>query len=243
MGGVVVLAVIGLLILFCIRRKRNKDDFDGNFDPDRVHGHSTGGGTLPQIDLGEDEAAAATPYAYQRSDGGMSQFGGSSGYPIIAGAAMGASARSAGTTSPSNYPSSEEQHNNMPTSLTHQPLSSVSSGSNYAPYGGLPPGAGRTMSPAPGQLLYDNNPMSAKEQEAQASRYGSRNRLALASQTDEQSNPRTSLGRGHSGQGSIGSGNVVVHQDGGRMQVPHNDHEPPSEIPPTYDSIPADDRA
>lgn len=235
------LAVIGLLILFCIRRKKNQDDFDGNFDPDRVLGHSSGGGTLPQVDLGDDEAAAATPYAYQRSDG-MSQYGGSSSYPIAAGAALGASARSAGSTSPSHYPSSEDQSNHMPTSPAHQPMSSISSGSNYAPYGNLPPGAGRAASPSPGQLLYDN-PISSKEREAQAARYGSRNQLGLVTQADEPQDPRMSLGRGGSGQGSIGSGNIVVHQDGGRVQVPHNDHEPPSEIPPTYDSIPTDDRA
>ncbi|KAF7982681.1 hypothetical protein HWV62_27166 [Athelia sp. TMB] len=246
-GGIVALVVICLLILFCIRRNKNKDDFDGNFDPDRVVGHSTGGGTLPQIDLGDEEAAAATPYAYNPSHGGMSEYGGSSGYPVTAAAAaMGAGPRSGGSSSPSQYPSSEEQyHNNAPTSpttQTHQPMSSISSGSNYAPYGALPPGAGRAASPAPGQLLY-NNPPSSKEQEAQAARYASRNRLGLATQPDDVASPRMSLGRGGSGQGSIGSGSVVVHQDGGRVQVPQHDHEPPSEIPPTYDSIPADDRA
>lgn len=38
-----------------------------------------------------------------------------------------------------------------------------------------------------------------------------------------------------------GGANVVVHQDGGRMPVQQMDDEP-AEIPPTYDSIPAEER-
>ena len=46
-GGLILLAA---LVFFCLRRRR-KDEFDGNFDPVNV---SSGGGTLPKIDLGEN---------------------------------------------------------------------------------------------------------------------------------------------------------------------------------------------
>ena len=45
-GGLLLLA---LLAIFCLRRRR-RHEFDGNFDPANI---TSGGGTLPKIDLGE----------------------------------------------------------------------------------------------------------------------------------------------------------------------------------------------
>jgi len=49
-----VLIILIVLIVFCLR-KRRKDEFDGNFDPAHVNSvkGGGGGGTLPNIDLGE----------------------------------------------------------------------------------------------------------------------------------------------------------------------------------------------
>lgn len=283
-GGLAALGILGALLLYCIRRKRNADDFDGNFDPDRVVGHSGGGGgTLPQVDLGE--GVVAEPYAYHPAGtgvgagGGMTQYG-EAQYPIASGGAgtgVGGP-RSAGTTSPSapsHYPTSSESdapaagmyynNPNYPNNPDvvgmgmgmggaygggNQPTASVSSGSNYTSYGGGPGAPPPSRTPAPGGLYYDN-PMSSKEREALAQ--GGQGRYGLATQVEEP-NPQMvglgGVGRGHSAQGSVsalssgtGSG-VVVHQDGGRVPQPQPQlHEMESEIPPTYDSIPADERA
>ena len=80
--------MIVLLIWFLLRRRRNKLEFDGNFDPDHVtskqhQGYGAGGGaTLPRMDLGDEEmmeddgmggrlgagaggGGIISPYAYQ----------------------------------------------------------------------------------------------------------------------------------------------------------------------------------
>lgn len=63
-GGLAGAAILATLIFFICRRRR-RDDFDGNFDPDRVTGDNRG--TLPDIDLAAAEAV--TPYSY--NPGGM----------------------------------------------------------------------------------------------------------------------------------------------------------------------------
>jgi len=49
-GGVAGLLLLVLLAILCLRRRR-RHEFDGNFDPANIT--SSGGGTLPKIDLGE----------------------------------------------------------------------------------------------------------------------------------------------------------------------------------------------
>lgn len=63
-GGVVALAALILLFWFC-RRRRKADDFDGNFDPDRVVAArgSTGVGRDDLL-----EGAQVTPYSYSPGD-------------------------------------------------------------------------------------------------------------------------------------------------------------------------------
>jgi hypothetical protein len=52
--GIGGLLLLGLLLFFCLRRRR-RDPFDGNFDPANITSvqGGGGGGTLPKIDLGE----------------------------------------------------------------------------------------------------------------------------------------------------------------------------------------------
>ncbi|KAI8978863.1 hypothetical protein BD414DRAFT_120628 [Trametes punicea] len=58
-GGVAGLAILATLLFFLFRARRRRDDFDGNFDPDRVTGDNRA--TLPDIDLGAGEIE---PYNY-----------------------------------------------------------------------------------------------------------------------------------------------------------------------------------
>lgn len=67
-GGVVGAAILAALLFFFCRRRRQRDEFDGNFDPDRVVGLSGDNrGTLPDIDLAADNI---TPYNYTPGRGG-----------------------------------------------------------------------------------------------------------------------------------------------------------------------------
>lgn len=67
-GGVAFLLAVALLF-YCLRRRSNKDEFDGIFDPDRVVRQS-GGGTLPQVDL-VDESNNITPFNAYAPDAGQ----------------------------------------------------------------------------------------------------------------------------------------------------------------------------
>ncbi|KAI0755343.1 hypothetical protein C8Q80DRAFT_1117750 [Daedaleopsis nitida] len=68
-GGIAGLAILATLVFFLFRRHRKRDDFDGNFDPDRVVGLSGDNrGTLPNIDLAADNI---TPYNYTPQGPGM----------------------------------------------------------------------------------------------------------------------------------------------------------------------------
>ena len=53
--GIAVLAILGFALLFCVRRRRTKDLFDGDFDPDRVVSGRPGSGTLPGVKLTTDD--------------------------------------------------------------------------------------------------------------------------------------------------------------------------------------------
>lgn len=57
------------MLFYCFRRRSNKGEFDGIFDPDRVVRHS-GGGTLPQVDL-VDESNNVTPFNAYAPDAGQ----------------------------------------------------------------------------------------------------------------------------------------------------------------------------
>lgn len=68
-GGIGGLAILATLVFFLLRRRRQRDEFDGNFDPDRVVGLSGDNrGTLPDIDLAAENV---TPYSYTPHGPGM----------------------------------------------------------------------------------------------------------------------------------------------------------------------------
>lgn len=240
-GGIAALGIIGLLVFCLLRRRRNEDDFDGNFDPDRVVVHSSGGGTLPQIDLG----AEVTPYAYAPHH--------DVGQPPMAQYHYGDSPYSGmrPTSPPQSMPS---QYYRPPSDYNQVPglgPGSDTSGSHYDPsvgaYG-VPAGAAlatwvpgaRSPSPTNTSSTTPSQPRSAKEREALASRYGRPGGLGLSTQHEEPDYDGLGPGPGAgAGAGSSGGEGVVVHQDGGRVR---DEDEGPTEIPPTYDSIPADER-
>jgi hypothetical protein len=214
-----------------LRHRHNEDDFDGNFDPDRVVGHSSGGGTLPRIDLGAD----VIPYAYApHNDVGqpaMTQYGyGESPY-------LAARSTSPPQSLPSQYPPSSDYNR---TSVTGPASDTSHYGPSLGPYG-LPAGAalvtagGRSPSPTNTSSTNPSQPRSAKEREALAARYGRQGGLGLSTQHEESAYDGIEAGAGSSGGEA-----VVVHQDGGRVR--DEAEEGPTEIPPTYDSIPADER-
>ncbi|KAI0366653.1 hypothetical protein BV20DRAFT_636339 [Pilatotrama ljubarskyi] len=74
-GGVAGAAILATLLFFFCRARRRRDDFDGNFDPDRVTGDNRG--TLPDIDLGADDI---TPYNY--TPAGMTGAAAAPGAPV-----------------------------------------------------------------------------------------------------------------------------------------------------------------
>ena len=201
-GGVAggIAALLGILIigLFYWRRNRRRDDFDGNFDPDRVVRHAG------DADLAG--GAEVTPYHYEpgvghtsgpssptfSADSSMRQYRESQsllGGNVFAGAAPTA-------TSGSHYaPTSSDGASAHPDSSGHGRSSSLNSSGIGQPY----------------------QPMSTKEREAMRQRGDG---LGLATAHEEV------------------EGDVIQHSDGGRLP----DTVPPTqarEIPPSYDSIPA----
>lgn len=144
-GGIAGLVAILLIGLFCWRRnRRRRDDFDGNFDPDRVVGHAG------HTDLA---GAEVTPYSYEPgvaggtpvhsgpSTGAPSSSGGGSmrqyrdsqallGGAFEAGAATATSGSHYAPTSsdsasayPSSIAHSSQQHGAMPVPQPYRPMS------------------------------------------------------------------------------------------------------------------------
>ncbi|KAI4524537.1 hypothetical protein K525DRAFT_262498 [Schizophyllum commune Loenen D] len=247
-GGVVGLALLALLGLWAFRRyrkqKRLEDFFDGNFDPDRVvaggtekkKGRKGPGGTLPDVQLDEEEAGGArlggatmtdngagvvTPYAYTSEPQG-SQYGTSSdhsGAALIGGAARSHSSASGGS----------QDYNRQSVPFALQP--------GYQP--GAPGFPQPEVAGATG-LAYSTNDQSAHP----ASEAG-RSSSSGGDWGAHTPARRMSAGgaSGYAGPGYImsnkererlsvanpGPSDVFVHQDAGEVTS--------GEIPPTYDSI------
>lgn len=253
-GGVVALVAIALLIYF-IRRRSSKNEFDGDFDPDRVVNRPGGGGTLPQLDL-SDEANNITPFNAYAADGddGMRQYGQS---PFASGPSlMGVAGTQAQhqVPNPSVPPSSASHYSDGQSYFQgaggsasgHSPQQSLSArppqgaalptGQYPQPqqpfmYGAAPadwhaPRPG--TSPPPSTVPSASvSSRSAKEREAAggSSAYG----LGLATQHEVPEGSESA-----SGPAAGSSAGVVVHQDAGRAP---EEVETPQEIPPAYDSI------
>jgi hypothetical protein len=168
-GGIAALAVVIIIFILCWRRKRRPEEFDGNFDPDRVVRHAG------HTDLA---GAEVTPYHYEApstalsgptsptfsADGSMRQYRDSQ---ALLGGTYGGAAGGATGTSGSHY---------APTSSggTSPPPGSSSHGrSNSHGSAGLGPGF---------PVAQPYRPMSSKEAEALRQREGG---LGLASAIEE----------------------------------------------------------
>ena len=166
-GGVVALSVVIIIFLFCWRRNRRREEFDGNFDPDRVVRHAG------HTDLA---GAEVTPYHYEppstlsgptsptfSADGSMRQYRDSQG---LLGGINGAGGASA-TTGSHYAPTSSGGTSAPPGASGHDRSNSYSSA-------GLGPGFSEAQ---------PYRPLSAKEQEA--SRQRGEGGLGLASALEE----------------------------------------------------------
>jgi hypothetical protein len=213
-GGVAGITILAFL-LFCIRRRARKDEFDGNFDPDRVVGHSDGGGgTLPNVDLADEVTPFPQSYADQGSSS-MRQYGNSPYIPVPS------SLAASGRASTEFYPHGVAGAG--ASTIDAQPRQFMPPPGAYAPpmtmYGTGPvdwhtPRPG--VSPPPSTVSNNTSSTRAtKEREAMGRGTG----LTLATQQEA----------------AEGSGDVVVHQDAGR--APAEEQAPPREIPPAYESI------
>jgi len=218
------LAAVSILLWYCIR-KRKQDDFDGNFDPDRVVGTSpSGAGTLPQLDLDvapytynpAGNAAAPFDYNNQAPQMPMPQH---SGYAMSqrADAPMAFGAGDAATAaqySHSQY--SDPQGNRTSTSGSHYPQTSPEHSLVAVPANDF-----RNISPGPSLGTTGTIP-SAKEREMALDR-------------------RRMYVNGDDVDPGSGSGGVIQHQDGGRVRLDRTPEDRVHmEIPPSYDSIDPD---
>ncbi|KAI5985747.1 hypothetical protein EDD15DRAFT_2301092 [Pisolithus albus] len=240
-GGVVVLVVIALLIYF-IRKHSSKNEFDGDYEPDRI----IRGGSLPQLDL-SDEANNIIPFnAYAADeDEEMQQYGRSpfASGPSLAGVTV---AQTKHQIPDSSFPPSLASYDSdgqfylQGASSGHLPGQSLLPG---PPQGAAFPAGqyaqlkqlfmhdaapahwytrlGSSLSPstvpsASASLGCTKEPETAGERDA----YG----LGLAAQCEPQEHSEFPLGPA--------GGRVVVHRDAGRAP-----EDPPHEIPPAYDSI------
>ncbi|EMD40245.1 hypothetical protein CERSUDRAFT_112437 [Gelatoporia subvermispora B] len=233
-GGVAGLAALALVIFFLCRRRR-RDDFDGNFDPDRVVGHS-GGGTLPQIDLaGADEVEPYhyTPSGYGPGPGSMSAHGEMREHnvpPFLAGGLLGAGAAAAGQPGPMHSPPATTAPS-APSAYSHSSSGHYPDYAAYSAYAAAAPPAQDFRHPSPGPSITGSSSVqsptgsgsalgvlpSAKEREAMGRRGG----YVVANQEGE-------------------APPVVQHQDGGRLDSTPEEEEALHEVPPRYDSIPRD---
>lgn len=226
-GGVAGITILALL-LFCIRRRARKDEFDGNFDPDRVVGHTgASGATLPNVGPADE----VTPFPQSYTDQGnssMRQYGES---PYLG---VPSSLAASGQTNPEFYASGAAGAGTSAFDTQSRPL--MQPGVGQPPQGAyIPPinlyGTGPVdwstprpgASPPPSTVSYNTtSTRAAKEREAMGrigQRQGQGQGLGLATQQEA----------------AEGSGGVVVHQDAGR--APSEEHVPPKEIPPAYESI------
>ena len=188
-GGAVGIIILIVIAFFLLRRSKRKDEFDGNFDPDRLDperlgGNATRPGAMPHIDL---VGAEVTPYpAYQQlSDSAPQkgyqqhpQMGQRPGMqaPVMGGAGYGTSDMHS-VTSGSHYP----------TTITDQSVS----GMRNQDYRGPSPGV--SLGTSGGTLP------SSKGRESTSDG-------VLRVANDEH-------GEGGSGQG----GGIMFHRDGGQI--------------------------
>lgn len=226
-----------LLGWWFLRRRHKFDEFDGDFDPDRVVRPGHGG----DVDLiggnGGVEGAEVTPFTLgpdgeQRQQnlapGGQQMSQRPNVPPFLSGGL--------GPTSPTSYTTTAPSASAYSHSQSYYAPSEPSASSQYpehAAYAGFtdasdPNHRGGAISPTHTNTTTTNTNTtsgllpSAKEREAAAyrARYVANN----------------------VGEDGAGGSGYVQHQDGGRVEAGPREEEPevPSEVPPSYDSIPRD---
>jgi len=233
-GGAAALLLL-LLLGWFIASRRRRSDFDGDFDPDNVGSFRRGRQSLvPEGPTGAEVTpytlhngpANGTPHMGEYNATGMGAAAGL-GAGVLAGTAMHHS------RTPSNHRSASSQSEYPQTESSYMP-------NPYGSHYGQNPHDLSAVAPLPGSASErshpsSSQPRSAKEREAYAQRFGTSGNPAYASG----SGGALRLATG-SPVDDDASSNVVVHQDGGRIRP---EHQSPNEIPPTYDSLPPDERS
>lgn len=257
MGG----AILILAIIFFFLRRRKRDDFDGDFDPDRVTG-----GRLPNMGLDLAGGAEVTPYRYapdapgattgppemsQHSDAFLAGAAGAAGIGAGAGVGAGAGtgARTA-TSAPSAYSQPSQSHSQYAPSSSDHAYGDYAAYAGYADQGqgasqpstspttssfpgGFHPGMGVVGAPGEGVRGDFRHPSPGPSLPGTASSSSRGGGGVLPSQKEMEANRFRVANDGNNTP-------VLQHQDGGRLDVTPEE-EPPSEIPPSYDSIPRDE--
>lgn len=209
-GGAVGLLAIIMIVFFLLKRRKQKDDFDGNFDPDRLDPERFGGSAVRPGAMPNIDLVGAevTPFQYNPEAAQQQGYG---QYPKMA--------QRPGMPVPvltGDGPGYGRSDARSSTTGSHYPTTVTDPSAPGMP---IPDWRG----PSPGPSLGTSGTLpSSKERELASER----RRLYVANEE---------RGEGGSGQGS---GDVVQHKDGGRLQQ----QSVPDEIPPSYDSISPDER-
>jgi hypothetical protein len=221
-GGVGGLLLLSWLAFFLLRRRRRaaKNDFDGDFDPDRMHRHSAAG-----LDLN----AAAPPAVVEPfplpPGGGFPEpqpYMHGVGGPVSTYAPSSAGRTSpgfAGLGAPGAYPHDgyaqhpAYAHPGLGGAYPHDGGAHAQPGYGPSGYGLAGAGAGRPLSAEGSTLSGSAAPLTNPHSEGSGARGAkARERMRVAN-------------------GEEDDGPVVQHRDGGRVG---------QEIPPSYDSVPRD---
>jgi len=235
-GGVVGLALL-LIAAWLVSKRRKRNDFDGDFDPDSIAGPVRRGGRQSLVADGPT-GAEVTPYVMQNEPRGsalpqMGEQGSIVPGALVAGAAgfgtASQHAHSYSNPSDGGYPQSDGSYlpNPYPPSSDRSDYASGQGRQDYL-MGNTPGSPTQASTSVYSQF---SQPRTAKEREAYTQRFGTaggsgQRPLVLATNSEEDSS------------------SVIVHRDGGRVPV-HNDNneeEVEKEIPPTYDSLPEVER-
>ena len=207
-GGAIGLLAIIMIVFFILRRRKQKDEFDGNFDPDRLDPERFGGSATRPGAMPDVDLVGAEVTPFQYHPDSTQQKGYGQYQPMVQRPGMPPPVVSGGGSGHGRSDGySSTTGSRYPTTVTDPSVPAMQNTDFRGP------------SPGPSLGTSGTFP-SSKERELASER----RRLHVAN--DER-------GEGGSGQGS---GGVVQHRDGGRLQQ----QSTPEEIPPSYDSISPD---
>jgi len=224
-GGVVALALLGVLIWFLLKRakqRRVEKEFDGNFDPDRFTRPAPGdeGGTLPNVGPTDDDDGVGGRLGASAMGGGVI-----SPYALYQPTGGSSPPHSAG----SPPPMSQYSHNDATTTSSGYTPYSNNTHASYDPYG------------APQMPMPVTTPIAAAyaHSDSSSGRPGPQAGYVMSSKEREAMGGRYSVANPDENYMGAGPGPrsnaVLVHQDGGSLS---QQGTPEDEIPPTYDSLP-----